>query len=287
MGSSFIEVEIQADARLRENLGAILGQIGFEGFWEEGDILRCYISEHRWSPSMLEEVQSTAALVARSSSSAAPRIHIASIPPRNWNAEWEKTIKPIQITERLVITPTWQSYDARPDQIVLTIDPKMSFGTGYHETTRLVLRLMERHLRGGTSLLDVGTGTGILAIAGIRLGARSAVAVDVDEWSYNNAHENAELNGVRDRLEVLLGDTSVVPPGQFEMIVANIQLNVIEPMLGELRSRLASGGLLILSGLLCADGERIDSSLLEHRLKVVERFVEDEWLAVVCDHRIE
>jgi ribosomal protein L11 methyltransferase len=282
MGSAFIEVQIQADGALRENLAAILGQTGFEGFWEDGTILRCYISENRWTPQMLEEVQSIAAMVARSSSSAAPRIRVASIPDRNWNEEWEKTIRPIEVTDRIVITPTWHTYDSRPDQLVLRIDPKMSFGTGYHETTRLILKLMERHIRVGISLLDIGTGTGVLAIAGIRLGARSAVAVDVDEWSYRNALENLELNGVSDRVRVIQGDITAVPSDAFDMIVANIQLNIIEPILGILRSRLGPGGVMLLSGLLCVDEEQILLSLRQNRIGIKDRLTENEWLALAC-----
>jgi ribosomal protein L11 methyltransferase len=282
MGSTFIEVQIQADGALRENLAAILGQTGFEGFWEDGTVLRCYISENRWRPQMLEEVQSIAAMVARSSSSAAPRIHVASIPDRNWNQEWEKTITPIEVTDRIVITPTWHTYDSRPDQLVLRIDPKMSFGTGYHETTRLILKLMERHIRVGISLLDIGTGTGVLAIAGIRLGARSAVAVDVDEWSYRNALENLELNGVSDCVRVIQGDITAVPPGAFDMIVANIQLNIIEPILGNMRSHLGADGMMLLSGLLCADEEQILLSLHQNRIGIKDRLTENEWLALAC-----
>jgi ribosomal protein L11 methyltransferase len=287
MTTSTIEVEIPAEPRLREHLMAILGQTGFEGFWEDGEILRCYISENRWSPSMFEEVQSTVSLIARSSSSAIPRIRVTSIPSRNWNEEWEKTISPIQVTDRIVITPTWHQASAQPGQIVLTIDPKMSFGTGYHETTRLVLRLMERHLRQGAPLLDIGTGTGILAIAGVKLGAGPATAVDVDEWSYDNAIENAVLNGVGDRVRVLLGELAAVPEGAFGTILANIQLNVIEPILGEIRRRLAPGGAAILSGLLVLDEEEISGSLAREGLRVRERITENEWLAVACDHRID
>ena len=190
MSSSSVEVQIVADEELVDQLVAILSGLGFEGFWEEGSLLRCYIGSARWSPAMHEEVQSVIHRMTRSSSSASPHVVVNTIENRNWNEEWEKTIKPIQVTDRIIIKPTWHEYEAKPGEIVLTIDPKMSFGTGYHETTRLVLRLMEKHVTAGMSLLDVGTGTGVLAIAGIKFGAASAVGIDVDEWSYINALEN-------------------------------------------------------------------------------------------------
>jgi ribosomal protein L11 methyltransferase len=282
MPGSYIEVEIGADEALAENLAAILSQLGFEGFWEDEGALRCYISAARWTPGFLEEVQATAALVARSSSSPAPRIRMHTIENKNWNSEWEKTIRPIRVSDRIVISPSWQRASTQPGDIVLTIDPKMSFGTGYHETTRLMLRLMESAVRPGITMLDVGTGTGVLAIAGVRLGCASAVACDVDEWSYENARENAGVNGVADRVSVIRGDISHTPRAAFDLVVANIQLSVIIPILEDLKERCAEGGLLLLSGLLLRDEEEIISCLRKLGFAVSERLTENEWLALAA-----
>ena len=123
-------------------------------------------------------------------------MHSHSVAEKNWNSAWEETIRPIRVSERIVVAPTWHPFNGGPGDIVLTIDPKMSFGTGYHESTRLLLGLMERHLRIGARVLDAGTGTGILAIAALKLGAASAIAFDIDEWSFVNAVDNTRLNGV-------------------------------------------------------------------------------------------
>ena len=228
---------------------------------------------------MREEVETTVARIARASNPR-PTVSVRTIDPKNWNAEWEKTITPIKVTDRIVITPTWHPYNASPGQIVLTIDPKMSFGTGYHETTRLVLRLMEHHVRPGTTVLDVGTGTGVLAIAGLKLGAVSAVGVDVDEWSYDNSLENAKLNGVEEQVTFLHGDLTAVPPATFGLIVANIQLNVIVPLLPEMRDRLTPEGTLILSGLLLQDREQILNALDRSTFHLLEEMQENEWIAL-------
>jgi ribosomal protein L11 methyltransferase len=282
MSKSYVEVEILADPSLADALTGILAQLGFEGFWEDGSALKAYMRADRWSPALLDEICTVAGLVSRSSTSAPPTISAREIAEKNWNEEWEKTIRPIQVTERIMITPTWHAVSPTPGQIVLTIDPKMSFGTGYHESTRLVLRLMDGAVRPGTTLLDVGTGTGVLAIAGVKLGASSAVAVDVDDWSYDNALENAGLNGVADRVRVIHGDISAAPANLFDMIVANIQRNIIEPILEEMLSRLAPNGLIILSGLLQADEEAILQALGAHRLVVRQRLFEREWLALAA-----
>ncbi len=282
MPEGFVEVNIAADPLLTENLVALFSQLGFEGFWEDEGTLRCYISAGRWTPEFFEEIQTTAAWAARSSRSPSPRLHVQTLENKNWNAEWEKTIRPIRVGERIVITPSWHTFSPLPRDIVLTIDPKMSFGTGYHETTRCMLRLMESAVRPGTTMLDVGTGTGILAIAGIKLGCASAIACDVDEWSYRNATENAEANGVTDRMKVILGDISLTPRNPFDLVAANLQLSLILPILGRLDERCAADGLLLLSGLLLKDEEEISSRLTERTFAISSRLTENEWLALAA-----
>jgi ribosomal protein L11 methyltransferase len=282
MTGPYVEVEITAGQVLAENLIAILSQLGFEGFWEADGILRCYISMNRWSPAFLEEVNSVVSLVARSSDSAAPRIRVQTIEERNWNEEWERTIQPIRITDRIVIAPSWNPVHPKTGDIVLTIDPKMSFGTGYHETTRLMLALLDQVVRPGARLLDVGTGTGVLAIAGIKLGCSRAVGCDTDEWSFENARENAAKNGVTEKVKIIRGSVSDCPPGHFEIVAANIQLTVIMPILHELKSRMTPEGVLLLSGLLLQDEEDITRTLLKHNLSPQKHLIENEWLALTA-----
>ena len=282
MAKSFIEVSILTDETLSEKLLGILTQLGFEGFWEDAPALKCYISSDRWSPAMMREVESIASLVARSSASIAPKISARTLKDGNWNEEWEKAIRPIRVSERIVIAPTWNECEAHSDQIVLTIDPKMSFGTGYHESTRLILRLMEKHLRPAMRVLDVGTGTGVLAIAALKLGAASAVAVDTDEWSYNNALENMRLNHVEDHLKIIHGEIASVPPSTFDVILANIQRNIIEGILGEMKAQLAEKGLLLLSGLLTSDREAILKRFRDSGFSIEEEMAENEWIALAA-----
>jgi ribosomal protein L11 methyltransferase len=280
MTGGYVEVAIGADAELSEKLTGVLSQLGFEGFWEAEGSLRGYISAGRCTPALLDEIRSVVALVARSSSSPLPAMQVTPIADQNWNAEWEKTITPIRVTDRLIVTPSWHSLPEAPGEIVLTIDPKMSFGTGYHETTRLMLRLLEPRVREGMNVLDVGTGTGILAIAALRLGARHAVGCDVDPWSYENARENAAVNGVAGRCAILAGEIGATPEGPYDLVLANIQLNIIGPILGELKRRCAPGGALLLAGLLLQDEEEIRALLAQEKLEITERSVENEWLAL-------
>jgi len=277
-----IEVAIEAEEELRDRIVALLGQLGFEGFWEDGSILRSYISESRWTPAMPEEVERTVNLITRSSRSTRPAITTRRIEEKNWNEEWEKTIRPIHVSERTVITPSWHPYERAPGELVLTIDPKMSFGTGYHESTRLILRLLEQNIRTGDSVLDMGTGTGVLAIAAVKLGAADATGVDVDEWSYDNACENIRLNHVEDRITILHGDIAATPAGPFTLILANIQRTVLLEMLPALVRRLRTGGRLLLAGLLREDREIMVEQLGRDGMTLLDEVSENEWIAIAA-----
>ncbi len=280
MPASYVELEVRTDPSLAEELGGVLAQLGFEGFWEESPFLRCYIRNDRWDDRMEEEVRRIVGLMVRPSTDALPSISIRVIPDENWNAQWEATIQPVRVSRRIVIAPTWQSYAAQPGDIVLTIDPKMSFGTGYHESTRLILRMLEDSVRAGSTVLDVGTGTGVLAIAAVRLGAASAVGVDPDEWSYLNALENVRLNGVGTRIDIRQGDIQAAPGGPFDIIAANIQRSIIEPIIGDMLVRLAPAGLILLSGLLRDDREPMTRTLHAAGLSVGHALEENEWIAL-------
>jgi ribosomal protein L11 methyltransferase len=285
MTASYVEVCIKTDAALIEHLTAVLGQIGFEGFWEDEGSLRAFIQAGRWSEAMRAEVESTIRLIAGSSSSPLPEMTVTSLEQRNWNEEWERTIRPIDVTDRITIAPTWHPVEAKPGQIVLTIDPKMSFGTGYHESTRLMIALIEKHISPGISVLDVGTGTGVLAIAALKLGAASAWGVDVDEWSYDNAQENARLNRVEHRFTVMHGDISLASGVAFHLVLANIQRNVLESLMDALTAALAVGGKMLLSGLLKHDREPMLASLRSHDLTLIDERAENEWIALAAEKR--
>jgi ribosomal protein L11 methyltransferase len=280
MPATYIEVAVTSTGEFIDQLTALLGQLGFEGFWEDGFNLKSYIQAKRWSPPLQAEVEEIVRRVHSSSRTPIPPIIVTPIDDVDWNAEWEKTIRPIRVGRRLVIAPTWNPHTPEPGDLVLTVDPKMSFGTGYHETTRLILRLLENTVRPGDSVLDIGTGTGVLAIAALKLGAASAIGVDIDEWSELNAKENAALNGVAERLTILRGTLSDVPPGTFDLVLANIQRTVLVPLMNDMAARLSPGALLLLSGLLTGDEEEITMAARAAGLKIVNREAENEWIAL-------
>ncbi len=176
---------------------------------------------------------------------------VAETEDPGWGEAWKEHFRPAKAGERIVVRPSWEGYDPAPDEIVLTIDPGQAFGTGSHETTRLCLRFLEEILARPDApdrILDVGTGTGILGIAALRLGAREATGIDVDPKAVETALENARRNGVGDRFRAA---TDPLPslPADFDLAAANLTAEVLLEMAGELASRVRPGGLLLLSGI--------------------------------------
>ncbi len=199
---------------------------------------------------------------------------------KNWNEEWEKNIKVIRVSDKIVIKPTFKQYNFEAGQIIITIDPKMSFGTGEHQTTKLILNLIEKYIKRGVTVLDVGAGTGVLAIAAVKLGAKKAFAVDIDEWCLTNAIENCELNKVRDKVVVQLGEITDVSENNFDMVFANIQKNVLLDIKNEIKDRIAPAGILLLSGLFYADEPDIIEQYAELSFTHIETVKMDEWIAI-------
>lgn len=203
------------------------------------------------------------------------------IKSKNWNKEWEKNLSIIEITKNLVIKPSFKDYVSKENQVVITIDPKMSFGTGMHETTKLILTLLEEYAHSKQKVLDVGSGTAILSIAAIKLGAQQVLAIDNDEWCYINGNENVKKNKVSDKVEVLNSEIQNISETKFELILANINKSVLLSIKEELARRLINNGLLIISGVLLQDENQMKQSFEELHFKILRTKQLNEWIALV------
>jgi len=208
------------------------------------------------------------------------RIEKELLEDKNWNEIWEKSREVIRVSDRIVIKPTFKEYSAKSDEIVLTIDPKMSFGTGEHQTTKLILRLLEKYVTKELKVLDVGSGTGILAIAAVKLGASKAIAVDFDEICLDNCKENCVLNGVSDSVEIITGEIDEVKEKDFDLILANIQKNVLIEIAEKINTKLKPKGVAILSGLLESDKITIEKKYHALGLRTTHIETLDEWIAI-------
>jgi ribosomal protein L11 methyltransferase len=277
---TYLEVSISATGNQRELLLPTMMELGFQGFEETDTHLKSYIDKSQWDENQFAKLKADLKQLLQTISVNA-EIQFREIPETNWNAQWEETIEPIEIGEKLAIKPSWSEYNNAGNRIIIQIDPKMSFGTGYHETTRLTLRLLEKYIHGINSMLDVGTGTGILAIAAVKLGASSAWGIDIDEWSIDNAGENIIANDVADK--VTISDTPVTSIDRtFRLITANLTLNTNSELLPTFRKLLRDGGTIIFSGLLAADTETMRSRLRAEQFTILEELAENEWIAIAA-----
>ena len=281
MNETYLDIllSVPNDDSLRETIAYQLHELGFGGLMEDQDGLHAYILREYWDNALQMSLQ------AVSNTHAPHSIAISSITEiknQNWNRQWEESIQPIAITERITITPSWHPLPDQGQKIVLIIDPKMSFGTGYHESTRLVLRLLEQYLIADSTVLDVGTGTGILAIAAVKLGARFAIGVDIDEWSYVNGKENVERNRLVKYVEVRHGSLDVVHEREFTVIMANITRNAIIELLPAMLGKLQKDGLLLLSGLMADDRAVMERTLQQHRCTLLSVINENEWIGIAA-----
>ena len=194
----------------------------------------------------------------------------------DWATEWRRGFSAQRIGRRLLLHPSWEVVQGEPDDVVLTIDPENAFGSGDHETTRLVLRLLDQHVAGDERVLDVGCGSGVLSIAALLLGAASAVAVDIDEDAGVVARRNAEINGVVSRIEAFSRDVGDID-GVYDIVLANIETRVLIHMPDLLRARIAPGGFLALSGILRGERDELLAAYAPMRLE--ECLEEGEWCA--------
>ena len=205
------------------------------------------------------------------------------IEEKNWNELWEKSREVIHISERIVIKPTFKEYESKEDEIVITLDPKMSFGTGEHESTKLALQLMEKYVKGNENVLDVGSGTGILSIAAIKMGAAYAAAVDNDPLCYQNCTENCTLNDVVEKMKVFEGEIDLIPENDFGLVLANIQKNILLLTSEKIKAKLKKNGIVVLSGLLLKDEKEIISHYKSIGFKFIEKKVMNDWIAIVFE----
>lgn len=273
----YIRLTLSIAEQFQELLIAELFDMDFEGFEEqEEDILVATIPAKDFDDYKREEIERILFHYGGDSKILTEEI----VHPQNWNQNWEQSIKP-QTIGKFFVRPTWGEKFEDEDHIELLIDPKMAFGTGYHATTRLILEWLPEIIKHEETVLDAGTGTGILAIAALKLGAKSAFGFDIDEWSKDNAQENMLLNHV-ENFEVKLGSFETIQSGkEYDVILANINRNTLIELIPDLKNHLKPGGKLLLSGLLAEDESTLLDVLNGELLTHVSTRQQQEWIAML------
>jgi ribosomal protein L11 methyltransferase len=212
----------------------------------------------------------------------------------DWATAWKQYFKPLRVSDKLTIKPTWEVYEAGPDERIIELDPGMAFGTGTHPTTALCLQTLESVIQGGEEIIDVGTGSGILAIGACRLGAKSVLALDLDPIAVTSATENVRLNDLSQQVEVRLSDllgvikgadagqeaTAVTVP--VDLVVANILAEIILLFVDDVYAALKPGGIYIASGVYKNKETDVEEGLIRSGFEIVEKRRDEEWIAFVA-----
>jgi ribosomal protein L11 methyltransferase len=277
----YIKLVIQVADEYQEQLITEMFDMNFDGFQQQEGQIITYIDKEQFGITDRERIDQLLAAFPGNGFIKSEEV----VADQNWNARWEETIQ-AQSVGPFFIKPTW-SRDSVPDgKMLLEIDPKMSFGTGYHESTRLILRMLPEIIQKDDTVIDAGTGTGILSIAAIKLGAKHAFAFDIDDWSITNTKENILLNNVADFVTVSKGSSEVIPNGNsVDVALANIERNTILDILPDLDRALKQEGALLLSGLLESDHKAIKQKLTDH-FDVKQILQENEWIAIQAQKRV-
>lgn len=200
----------------------------------------------------------------------------------DWADGWKKYFKCTEVGEKILIRPSWEEYDKNTKRKVLSIDPGAAFGTGTHATTSLCLELLEGYVKDTTSVLDIGTGSGILSIGAVLLGAEKADGVDIDAQSVKVATENAQINGVSNKTKFVVGDLADKISGKYDIICANIVADVIIRLLENVKDYMKDSSVLITSGIIDMREEDVTKAFKKYGFRVEKRLTRENWCAFVC-----
>lgn len=278
MKKSYKEFLITSEPLNAEILSSVLWELNIDGISEEINCIKVFTQDQSITE---DEIKNALEELKKNNLIRTYDVQENVLYEKNWNEEWEKSREVLHITDKIVIKPTFKEYESGKDEIVITLDPKMSFGTGDHATTKICVKFLEKYLHPNSNVLDVGSGTAILSIVAAKLGASKVIAFDIDEWSLLNGKENVKLNSVDNIVDVRMCELKDIAERNFDLIVANIQRNILLELSSEINIRISENGLLILSGLLESDRQIITEKYSELGFSEVDFMQLDEWIGIV------
>lgn len=265
--NNYISVRFKSTPEQSEIISALLMDIGYEGAEEVNDETIISIKEEAFSEDLLKQIMEPFNIVYT----------LNTVAQQNWNAQWESSFEPVQVNDFALIRASFhEAKEVIQHDIIIT--PKMSFGTGHHATTYLMIEQMSSIDFTNKSVTDFGTGTGVLAILAEKMGASHILAIDNDEWSINNSQENMEANHCT-KIELQLADEMVTRKA--DIILANINLNVIVANLGKIKESAKNDGLILFSGLLKEDEETISGALTGNGFQILKISHRNGWISLL------
>lgn len=208
-------------------------------------------------------------------------VELSQVDEEDWANEWKNYYKPTKIGEKIVVKPTWEEYEAEDTDLIIELDPGMAFGTGTHETTSMCIRELEKYVKPESKIFDIGCGSGILAIAAAKLGAKNVLAVDLDEVAVKVSKENIELNKVEGSVNALHGNLMEVVNDKADIVVANIIADIIKILAKDIKQFMKDEAVFISSGIIHAKVDEVKEALTQNGLEIVHVESLGEWNAIV------
>jgi len=277
---SWIELKLRIPEDILEKISAYLFAMGCEGMNVKKNIVIIYFSQLKWSNEISTAIQQYIShFIPRFSTKL---IQVKSIKDKNWMEIWRAGFKQLRLTYKIIIKPPWDNYKGVTGEIVVSIDPKMAFGTGHHESTQLIIENMEKLISTETSVLDVGTGSGILAILAEKLKAEKIMAIDNDPVAIKNAIENAKANECK-RIKLFTAPLELMEPEEFDLVFANINRNVLLNYAPYFQLFMRLNAKIVLSGILLSDEIIITDTFQKNGFKPIKKFAKKDWLSIIFE----
>lgn len=285
----WLEVSVQVTQEAAEAATEILrlngapNGVAFDDGPKAATITAYYPQDERLEGRLARIEQELVAVEARIGSCRLGELRVREVSEASWINNWKPYFQVVQVGQHFVIKPAWKEYKSKPGDIVLDIDPGATFGSGTHHTTALCLAALEKLIRPGRQVVDVGTGSGILAIGAVKLGAGSVQAVDIDSTAVRQAQANLARNGIGTQVTVREGDLLTGTAGQFDLIVANILADIVISMLPDVPGKLKSGGLFLTSGIIVERQEDVVAAAQQAGLHLRNVTTSGGWVALVFE----
>ncbi len=259
-------------------------QLSPDDYPNEGVILKAYLPVNSFLGETVDEIKEAINnLLVYDIDLGHNTVSLSEVNEEEWATAWKKYYKPVKVSEHITITPTWEEYEkVAENELVIELDPGMAFGTGTHPTTVLCIQALDKYIRQGDSVLDVGTGSGVLSIASAKLGASEVLALDLDEVAVNSAKLNVKLNKVQDHIQVKQNNLLEHVEEKPDLIVANILAEVIVRMTDDAYETLKPGGTIITSGIIKGKKELVKKSLIESGFVIAETIEMEDWISIIA-----
>lgn len=257
-------------------------------FKKESDIWSMigYVIDNRFSKVKLNIIYNSLNEYLKSNEDFIYEIYTSNCSDDDWKDEWKKYFHTVNITENIIIKPSWDNYEAEEDEIVIEIDPGMAFGTGTHETTALCVEFLEKYTKDKKKMIDIGCGSGILMLIAKKLGVEKVVGIDIDDKVEEVVIENFEKNEINDNYEVIIGDLVENINEKYDLVVSNILVDVLTELLESIEKILENGATIIFSGILKEKEEEFVKKAKEHNLIQIDKNEKNGWVSVVFEYKI-